>query len=66
MQPDLLIVCDEIKQSYLDFPPVLVVEIISPSTALKDRNNKLNVYQHFGIKYYLIIDRIKILLKYLN
>ncbi len=56
VQPDLLIVCDEIKQSYLDFPPVLVVEIISPSTALKDRNNKLNVYQHFGIKYYLIID----------
>lgn len=32
--PDILIVHDEIKKPYLDFAPSLVVEILSPSTAL--------------------------------
>lgn len=55
LQPDMLIVCDEIKKQFLDFPPALVVEILSPSTALKDRNTKYDIYQSQGIKYYLII-----------
>ena len=40
IQPDVLIVCGKIKKSYLDFPPVLAVEILSPSTTLRDRNTK--------------------------
>ncbi len=56
LEPDILIVCDEIKKNYLDFPPVLVIEILSPSTALKDRNTKFQIYQQQKIKYYLIID----------
>jgi Uma2 family endonuclease len=54
--PDILIVCDEIKKPYLDFAPSLVVEILSPSTALKDRNTKYQLYEQQQIKYYLIID----------
>ena len=54
--PDVLIVCDEIKKPYLDFAPSLVVEILSPSTALKDRNTKYQLYEQQQIKYYLIID----------
>ena len=56
VQPDMLVVCGEITKKYLDFPPALVVEILSPSTALKDRNNKFALYEREGIKYYLIVD----------
>lgn len=56
LQPDILIVCDEIKKKYLDFPPSLVVEVLSPSTALKDRHTKYYLYEQQGIKYYLIVD----------
>ena len=56
LEPDILIVCGEITKKYLDFPPALVVEILSPSTALKDRNNKFFLYEREGVKYYLIVD----------
>jgi Uma2 family endonuclease len=57
--PDILIVCGVIKKKYLDFPPLLVVEILSPSTALKDRHTKYELYQQQGVKYYLIADTDK-------
>ncbi len=56
VQPDLLVVCQEITKPYLDFPADLLIEVLSPATALKDKNNKFRIYQSFGIKYYLIID----------
>lgn len=56
VQPDILIVCDEIKKPYLDFAPALVVEILSPSTALRDRHTKFELYKTQGIHYYLIVD----------
>ena len=40
----------------MDFPPALVVEILSPSTALKDRHTKFSLYQSQQIKYYIIVD----------
>ena len=43
-------------KKYLDFPPALVVEILSPSTAAKDRFTKFPIYQSKSIGYYLIID----------
>ncbi len=56
LQPDLLIVCGEIQKKFLDFAPALVVEILSPSTALKDRHTKYALYESQAIKYYVIID----------
>jgi len=56
LQPDMLVVCEEITKKYLDFPPTLVVEILSPATALKDRHSKYSIYESQGIPYYLIID----------
>ncbi|HMS68706.1 MAG: Uma2 family endonuclease [Saprospiraceae bacterium] len=56
VNPDLLIVCKPIQKQFLDFPPELVVEILSPSTAVKDRTTKYDLYEAFKIKYYLIID----------
>lgn len=56
LNPDLLIVCKPIKEAYLNFPPELVVEILSPATAMKDRHTKFEIYQTEKIPYYLIID----------
>jgi len=59
LQPDSSIVCKPITKEFLDFPPTLVVEILSPSTALKDRHTKFSIYEKFGIKYYMIVDEEK-------
>lgn len=56
LQPDMLVVCSEISKKYLDFAPSLVVEVLSPSTALKDRHTKYYLYEQQGVKYYLIAD----------
>ena len=56
VQPDVLIVCKPIQKKFLDFKPALVVEILSPSTASKDRGEKMELYQSQQVKYYLIVD----------
>jgi Uma2 family endonuclease len=45
LQPDILIVSNKIDKKFLDFPPLLIVEILSPSTAIKDRGIKMELYQ---------------------
>ena len=50
--PDILVVFGEIKKKFLDFAPVLIVEILSPATALRDRHTKYELYQEQGVKYY--------------
>ena len=54
--PDIMIICGEVKKKYLDFAPALVVEILSPSTALRDRHTKFKYYEQQGVKYYLLVD----------
>lgn len=57
LQPDLSIVCKPFTNpAYLDFPPELIVEILSPSTAMKDRREKYELYALQNVKYYIIID----------
>ncbi|MDQ3277867.1 MAG: Uma2 family endonuclease [Bacteroidota bacterium] len=55
LQPDMLVICGEIDKKFLDFPPALVAEILSPSTALKDRHTKWALYAGQKIPYYIII-----------
>ncbi len=59
LQPDALVVCKDIIKPFLDFPAALIVEVLSPSTAMKDRNNKFYIYQSQKIPYYIIIDADK-------
>jgi Uma2 family endonuclease len=54
--PDILVVRGEIKKKYLDFPPALIVEILSPSTALRDRHTKFQLYEQQGVRFYLLVD----------
>ena len=55
LQPDMLIICGAVTKKYLDFPPALVAEILSPATALKDRHTKYGIYESQGIPYFIII-----------
>lgn len=56
VQPDVLIVCKKIEKKYLDFPPALIIEVLSPSTASKDRGEKMELYRSQQVKYYCIVD----------
>ena len=59
VQPDLVVVCDPAKLAngrYVDGAPNLIVEILSPHTAKKDRLTKRLAYQAAGVPEYLIID----------
>ena len=59
VRPDLMIVFGEMKSDYLEFPPVLIVEVISQSSVQKDRTIKFELYQEQGVKYYLMTDYTK-------
>jgi Uma2 family endonuclease len=59
LQPDIAIACNTDNKQFLDTPPALVAEILSPSTALKDRHVKYDLYEQMGVAWYLIIDMDK-------
>ncbi len=59
VNPDLLVLCQPLSKNFLDFPPALVVEILSPATALLDRHTKFRLYEVEKIGYYLIVDADK-------
>ena len=59
IQPDAVVVCNEITKAFLDFPAALIVEILSPATAIKDRNSKFYIYEEQKIPYFIIVDPIK-------
>jgi len=57
VQPDVFAVCDKNKITEADIQgaPDLIIEVISPGTALKDRQTKKKLYERFGVKEYLIV-----------
>lgn len=60
LQPDVLVICNpEMDKKNLEKAPQLVVEILSPSTMLKDRNSKFYIYEEQKVRYYLIVDTDK-------
>jgi Uma2 family endonuclease len=55
--PDLVVVpLDEVGDAKFTAPPLLVVEIRSPSTALFDLNRKKAEYEKFGVPSHWIVD----------
>ncbi|MBN1670939.1 MAG: Uma2 family endonuclease [Kiritimatiellae bacterium] len=52
VQPDLFIVCDktQIKESHIEGPPALIVEILSPSSVAHDRARKMALYARSCVK----------------
>ncbi len=43
-------------EQYVDGPPDLVVEVLSPSTRVRDGTTKLNLYARTGVAEYWIVD----------
>jgi Uma2 family endonuclease len=57
VQPDNLVVCGELeKAAYLSKTPTLIFEILSKSTAHKDRTTKFKLYEREGVRHYVIVD----------
>ncbi len=57
VQPDVFIVCDRQKiKNHVFGAPDVIFEISSPSTTLKDRREKMELYERFGVAEYFIID----------
>ena len=60
VQPDIFVVCDEkkITDENIRGAPDVIVEVLSPSTALRDKREKKQLYERYGVKGYIIIDPI--------
>jgi len=58
LQPDLSVVCDKEKldDQGLNGAPDLVIEILSPSTASRDKGFKYKKYMSMGVKEYWLVD----------
>jgi len=57
LEPDLLVVPrSESREARLHVPPLLVVEVASPSTRRYDRGAKLGAYDRGGVPVYWIVD----------
>ncbi|MGE5341648.1 MAG: Uma2 family endonuclease [Candidatus Omnitrophota bacterium] len=59
VRPDVLVVCHENKDIgiiKLEKTPIIVFEILSPSTRRKDRGIKYQLYEKAGVTYYCMVD----------
>lgn len=58
VQPDITIVCDKSKldDKGCNGTPDMVIEVLSPATAKRDRSDKLKLYKVAKVKEYWIID----------
>lgn len=60
LQPDILWLASgsehKVTSGYVKGSPDLVVEILSPRTARRDRREKYDLYEKYGVKEYWIID----------
>lgn len=62
VQPDVFVICDKtkIKDSHITGAPDLIIEVLSPSTAVKDRREKKALYEKSSVAEYIIIDPLEL------
>lgn len=61
VQPDLVVICDDEKldEKGLNGAPDLAIEVLSKSTASKDKIIKYNKYLSVGVREYWLVDPIR-------
>ncbi len=57
VQPDVFVVCDKSKvgEKAITGAPDLVIEVVSPATEVKDKREKKNLYERFGVSEYILV-----------
>ena len=60
VQPDVFVVCDKkkITDANIQGAPDLVIEVLSPTTTVKDRREKKALYEKYGVVEYIIADPV--------
>jgi Uma2 family endonuclease len=62
-EPDVMFVTNKnsgrIKETFLDGPADLVVEVISPESRARDRGDKFYEYEQGGVREYWLIDPVR-------
>ena len=58
VQPDILVICDRAKidDKGCNGAPDLIIEVLSPSSAGRDKWVKFNAYRRAGVREYWIVD----------
>lgn len=58
VQPDVFVVCDKSKldKNRCKGAPDLIIEVLSPTTARKDRREKFLLYEKYGVKEYWLVE----------
>ncbi len=59
VRPDFMVICGQVGEIVLEFPPVLIIEVLSPSNLKTYRVIKFDLYRENGVKYYLMVDCLK-------
>lgn len=58
VSPDISVVCNpKFKGSRIATYPILIIEVLSPSTAIRDLTIKKELYAQMGVKDYLIVSK---------
>ncbi len=56
VRPDVMVICGGIPDEHLRETPALVAEVISESTATRDRTYKRDLYDEQGVDVYVLLD----------
>ena len=57
VEPDNLVICHKPDhEAYISKAPKIIFEILSKSTASKDKRLKYDLYEQEGVQYYIIVD----------
>ena len=57
VQPDNSVIChNPTNEAYITKAPKIIFEILSKSTAKKDKELKYKLYEQEGVSYYIIVD----------
>ena len=54
LKPDIALICNELNSAYITKAPLIVVEVISKSTALRDEKYKFEIYKNERVPYYVL------------